>query len=536
MRIPRRNSTEVPPSPPLEGLVFRYDGNWCGPNYSDGDYQPSRPGFAPPVNSLDVACKDHDIDCYHGVGLAAADLKFAFAAARTGTRKGIFAALAVGAQGLKRKLVGPDEYPNARQKRIKNGPKVEVSPFERSFSVIDMRKYARKRRGVRKAGPKRRYKRKQNKSKSKYRTRRRIRRPRRVSSHNKRNYVRFEKEYGEAKADTKAVYIGHGTSGGVILNTLFMTFIKQLFAGMGIHFTDFNEIAIRLNAESVYSISVFYQANFSDVDPNEFAYSIPVDATYATIADAVCSGWQTQWIAENANGSPIFNSLELVRVDTVDPVERLAKIDLMHCRVKLDMKSSIRIQNKTKTDGGAADTDLNNVNPLEGSVYYGKRNRNYFEWAYKYTEAEASIGPWCPRSVYGHFTDTAAGHVAAGSTLFNQPPVARSVGASRRRKFVLHPGQIIVDEIKFSKTIELNYLMRILFEPIHQLYTADAQNAMNMGVVRCYGFEKLAYDRSVSLATAPPTVGFEINTAYGTSLKTYIPKVNTRFVENAPAA
>lgn len=41
-------------------MSFAFHGNWCGPGWSDGSYQESVRGFAPPIDEFDVTCQDHD--------------------------------------------------------------------------------------------------------------------------------------------------------------------------------------------------------------------------------------------------------------------------------------------------------------------------------------------------------------------------------------------------------------------------------------------------------------------------------------------
>jgi len=92
-------------------LGIAYHGNYCGPGWSDGKYQPSVVGTTPAVDDFDLTCQIHDAAYATGADLVAADLTFAgvnlTTAAGTGDPKRFIAGAAVGLQGLGRIASGP---------------------------------------------------------------------------------------------------------------------------------------------------------------------------------------------------------------------------------------------------------------------------------------------------------------------------------------------------------------------------------------------------------------------------------------------
>lgn len=522
-------------------LAKRYKGthgNFCGPYWSDGKVQPSiglGQNTTAPIDLQDAICQVHDVDYYHKRDPKKADSQFMGRSISINNLNSQIHGLAVGLQGLLRANRNPNPNPNQApptpQLGTRGAPVLQQAPEEISFPVIDMKKYARNKRRVSKAKPKRksRYRRKSNKSVKRYK-----RRTRSAPFHNKRNFVRYEKEFGDSKFDLEAVYCGHGTSGKMIQQVLFMTMIKQLFAEHGTYFTDFEEKAITLNnANGGCAVRLRYQNNIRQVTPVTATVIISATTTYRALADSLSALFDTQWQGTAPTGAPVFLTLELFAY-IGQPGEQLllAKVDLNHTMVNFGFNSSIRIQNKTLTDTESTLVDTNNVNPLEASVYYNRPNRNYFQMPYKYLTTEPNYVPWCAKGAYGHFTDDAENHLAAGSTLFKQPPAARNCGAKYRKKFVLHPGQVVVDKIAYKRKVSMQTLLRKLFEPLRSTLVSDDASAMEFGIARAYGFEKLAYDRSVLPGVSPCKIGYELNVSYNCSLKSWIPPVNPRYEDN----
>lgn len=77
--------------------------NWCGPYWSDGQFQTSRRGHSPALNDFDETCREHDFTYADKGDLRSADLLFASKNIGRGfIRTG--AGLAVGLQGLFRSV------------------------------------------------------------------------------------------------------------------------------------------------------------------------------------------------------------------------------------------------------------------------------------------------------------------------------------------------------------------------------------------------------------------------------------------------
>lgn len=84
-------------------LTYNYHGQYCGPGWSDGEYQSSVCGETPPIDEFDQSCQVHDCAYYLGGDLTAADLSFAKQNIFKGTARTV-AGVLVGAQGIMRAM------------------------------------------------------------------------------------------------------------------------------------------------------------------------------------------------------------------------------------------------------------------------------------------------------------------------------------------------------------------------------------------------------------------------------------------------
>jgi len=82
---------------------MRYHGNYCGPDWSAGEHQPSVVSDVPPIDEFDGTCKPHDATYALGGDLLQADLDFYHANIGKGLKRSV-AALAVGAQAAFRAI------------------------------------------------------------------------------------------------------------------------------------------------------------------------------------------------------------------------------------------------------------------------------------------------------------------------------------------------------------------------------------------------------------------------------------------------
>lgn len=516
---------------------FKYDGNYCGPGWSNAQYQDSvAAGTVPPVTPLDALCKAHDEAYGQNRNRATADLQFGTSAIAglltpqslpQAIRQGA-AGIAVGLQGVARTLnfIGDERVltVDAGPPRMQiDGPVFNVGQADpHFFPILKMAKYAKRKRRTTAVRRKRRsskpyakrrtaYKRKYNKKRTSYRPRR-SRGRRNKSTY---NHASLRLEYGSSVADPQHVTVGQGLSPINVLQTACYSIVRQLFKNHGQEFVNFEELAQATTTadDRIFQVRSIWQ-NSINANQTVFAYiSVPSTTTFETIALAL----KDQIIAKaKVEGDAIFlQRVELLQTDN-DQEEIffvLASVDIRRMKVHWNYHSSLRMQNRTAAGANGANIDVNNVNPLEGRVYYQKTGQNYFEPSYKPPGEETFYKGWVPFHSVGQWDDRAAAR--AGTKAWTEPPTKGMVGATMVKKFALHPGQVITDSITSKGVIYFNTMLMKLFNAFHKAGTSvssDYQLPCLMGNCRAYNFEKLVFDRS---ETAQVTIGYEVNQSYG---------------------
>jgi hypothetical protein len=91
-------------------MSIAYHGNYCGPGWSAGAYQPSVDSGVPSLDKFDDTCKTYDALYSTGGDLAAADLQFAVSNLTLTNPKRLIAGALVGTQGLLRYAGVLDQY------------------------------------------------------------------------------------------------------------------------------------------------------------------------------------------------------------------------------------------------------------------------------------------------------------------------------------------------------------------------------------------------------------------------------------------
>lgn len=552
--MPKRKSSQPHGlSKRIKQWIEKYDGNYCGSEWSNARAGPSiAAGTVPPVTPLDQACKLHDEELGQQRDPLGADRRFvrrALGAAMTpqslgGVVKSVVAAAAVGAQSVARQLnfVG-----DARIPRIASGPKpmlidpphIAGEPTLDLFPILKtMPKYARRRRrrGVRKYPKKNRKtfksKRKVNKRASKYRGR--SSRRNRSLGYSKVNNSVLKYEAGGALDDPDAVYLGHGTPTRQLARSCFMAMVRQLLSKYGINFTDWNETIYVLNSTGVpFEMTLYW--NYGPQENIAWKGSTiqlqPTD-TYYTLADDLlskfCVDYKAAMDAVDIQYQPEFHKLVLYKgVDEETENFEVASIELKNCRVNYYYSSSLRLQNQTAAGTNGAVTDVNNVNPLEGKVYFGPKGKNYFPLKYKAPEAnDTDYKGWVPHVTHGYIRDLAKYHV---ESLFDDLPSAKDTHASGTKKFALHPGQIVVDRISHRRTVKIATFLKQL----QNEWTTPTWHGTNVGTCRVMGFEKLLADRGGT--PGPVKVAWEVNYTISCSITHYNVAANA-YVKVVPTA
>lgn len=509
-RYKRPRAGSVPPTPPkrrkseVSGPTIVYHGNYCGPNYSAGKIQGSvADSPVPAIDELDQLCKEHDAAYANKEDLKTADLKFASQAWKYGL-KGVGAAVAVGLQGLFR---SKKSYPRKTIKKRGSGTSHRFSVLKTGF--MPRRRYRR-----RAAGKSKRSFKKAKRSNKKYRRYRGKRGSRRtVYNHNKINAVTLTYEAGSSVDDKNCVFLGHAMSSRRVEQVLFMSMIRQLFFIYGVSFASFEEKPKTQLQGTNARIRLYWQFGAQDSTLQITSIAIGGSDTYFDLAFKLYTEFNTNFGTQlntyKTSPAPVFNYLKYFR-DSTDYVNDMAILDLQNMYVNVSMHSVLKMQNQTVNGGQAATTDVNNLNPLDGRVYYGKKNQNYFDLRSKYFGDETNAKYLVP-DINGLIITRSGNHVDN----YWKELVPKSVfGATSVKNFVLHPGQIVKDSVGFKKKIHISKLLAMMVDTFSNLQ----DDAMHFGAARVIGYDKTLFDRKSFQDT---TVAYEIEQTYHLSLNKY---------------
>jgi len=398
----------------------------------------------------------------------------------------------------------------------------EIWPIMKTAS----RRY-RKRRGTRKVSTKRRrgvkrttkYRKKYNKKARRYR--RKFSRRSSGNSGSKTNRAIYKYENGGVIGDSNCVYVGHGVPVNRVWYTYFWTVIRALYHEYGVDFTDFGEINPKNFVAGLHYVELDWSFGTSDTTTWKVArHQILATDTFAAIANTLADNFRTAYQAEvtgvgGENFVPMMHRIQLYEGLIGAPELRLASVNLKSTKIHLSFKSSLRVQNRTKNVDAATTNDVNNTNPLECKLYYGKYGKNFLAESSRvdavYPPTLVIPGPpaipvityrgMTPESSTGLIKQVAANHP---DTVWKEPPPAKVVGAYKAKNFYLQPGQVVVDNWKWKRSYSMDSFMSIFKDCI----TNQSTGTMNAGYCRVFGMEKLIADRS---ETGIVIAGYEVN-------------------------
>jgi len=504
------------------GLGIAAHGNYCGPNYSAGRFQASTTDpNVPAVDQLDQMCLEHD-SAYntHGSDLLKADLNFAKKVGFS-RKKGALFGLMVGLQGVGR-AVG--YYPRYNQLKIVGDASQHFFPIMKTAR----RKYGRSRKYTKR---KRVVKRSKKYNKKTRRYRRKSTRGFRKRYSDKLSKATYRYENGGTLDDPNAVYVGHGTPANRVAEVFFMAMYKKLMTEHGIEFKNWTEPVMRKSATSdEYHIRLAWSFGPQDNQTwinttSNVAHTMSwIDSSYNLYSNFEIDYKAAVGSIAGEHLVPVFERLELWKLLPTNPSRSLvASVQLKQMYVSFYQNSSLRIQNRTANGANTGVTDVNNTNPLEGFVYYGKQNLNYLNPVDRPDSVQPTTGagtkffrgfvPGRNNGVITLAAENTADYAGIART-YKEPPSAKIIGAKYAKKFVLHPGQIIIDDWKFKRRMHIEKFSQILTK----MLTNETVQDMNFGYCRVLGMEKLVADRSESNSV---TVGYEINYGMSISLSSY---------------
>lgn len=437
---------------------LRIHGNYVGPGWSAGKYQNSvYDPTVPAVDAFDETARQHDrvyampITPETPALLKAADLKFAAQNIGRGPLRTI-SGLVVGLQGLLR--------PNSVARELR--PHKSVKTFSSFLMPTNRRRTTR--RG---------YKRKAKKKISKT-YRKKTYKPKRKFYKKKTNKLSFKyvnakgyqsnQESNQSANGSNCLYIGYGTASSQIFQGLIRAIWKATLAKAGLTLKSWTDKIDTANQSGMrWTIQYFQRPSAPPDAPSELVHFIPVNGqsheTTCLYMEVLMNNVFKISTGDDM-GIPYLLNSRLEAMDGTTANDRstvLGKLQLEHAKFEFQDRSRIRIQNRTLSTDGSANTDVVDTVPLGLKVYRSSKWRDGvvpFLNENTLSRQQLKLGP------DGYLFATAAS-IADDSDRnpYRKHPPAFFLGSKKTENYVVQPAQIIEDKSTYLCTMKINTFM-----------------------------------------------------------------------------
>jgi len=486
-------------------MSLAYHGNYCGPGWSGGKYQRSirkGKGLAP-TDQFDATCQDHDHAYASGGDLRSADLNFYKQNIGKGIKRSIAAAM-VGTQALFRKktMTTPNKRKNyyasppatKRRYAARRTKWTQTIPISSSSVATQSGAETKLQRssgggGYKQSGYKKR------KYKRKYRKTRKTRKKRFVANIG----VSFVSERGAVLTGGDCSYLACGTPSYEMFIQIFRAIYHKLLQKAGIALINWEDVIGYAGSIEIEFQNKDRQRVGVTVDDYGIAkaeYVFTADRTHSIVSQQFGQGFHDYvWADTTITNWDDFKFLEAKLIKSNTP---LASLNLQTCKFTIDETTKVRFQNQTASDAGAADTEVNNSNPLMIKCY-----------------RTSNVGPELYSNIKGNLDNDVAGVLSNSSFMPNYAtgfnyyirsdasganpgtpnelkklPAAKTFKGSKASPLMsLAPGNYMIQSHRTTRTIKLdevfNKFGESMFEP-----PAIYQKTHKMGQTLIIGMEK----------------------------------------------
>lgn len=500
-------------------VSFRYHGNYVGPGWSAGKYQPSvAESSVPAVDEFDETAKEHDRAYALEDNLKEADYRFYRKNIGRGWKRSI-AALAVGAQGFLRK----PEYSFLEKKRKMYLPTPSKTPrklnYDSDVSMRSARSASSSYSGVSRLL--------KADKKQKKAARRAARKAKKASKKTVSFGASGSSSSGRFKKGTRKLstldYFGRK---GVVIarerGNVVGGDLANKYQSMIVGHATFNRNYLPLDLSHAIVKTIFSRLKIWIQDYSNLIYNarpLQIDVAYLRFPSDSVQTVTTTTVAGTTKYSDLvswFSSSVLKLADTHSAIyfQRLSVIeavsgtvagttllqmDLRRAQFDIYVKSALKLQNRTVNTAGQTEADeVDNV-PLYGKSYEGSGN-----WIGIGNEVIAPLQGTPANEFVGAFL---AGHPA-------QEPLAKSQvkKCSLIGKAHLDPGQIKTSVIVYRKKFTLNSLTRMYLRSTSE--SGSSLGCIEIGKFRAFHLEKMIQSVGTDNANAIK-MAFEVDYKIG---------------------
>lgn len=309
--------------------------------------------------------------------------------------------------------------------------------------------------------------------------------------------VLYRLEAGNVITPKRCGYVGHGTMPyRLVVNHVWRAILKALVSKTGVAIQDF--LDVMTNDYSVgTSITTRFRYNYDPNNQTPSTYTLAGGETYEYVALELAKLFDDK--------GPDFQiiSIELLEESQTGGSTKREEINLVDSKLVFDVKSSLKIQNRSKNSLGSEADEVDNV-PLYGKSYESSSQAlRYFH------EPTGTYKRFAVNKKNG-LMDLTVDSNGVGEGMFAEPPPPKLfVGITKCGKIHLDPSQIQTSVLTEKFTISMdNFIAKIVGVDANDS-TGVVKVRRELGKCRVFGLEKM-----LEVNTGSEQTIVEMNIAY----------------------
>lgn len=258
----------------------------------------------------------------------------------------------------------------------------------------------------------------------------------------------------------QVAYVGHTTfAPDHFKDMICRALIKRLFWKAGITIGDFNSVCISANTTATYRITVHYSAGIGTTNADsKYTIDQPVTNTFDQSVIALNTWLFSAW----TNDQVVFKALTLTTLHNTTVSNVLSMINLERTKIHVNVKSSLKIQNRSTNSSNTSEDVVDNV-PLYGRSYEGPGN-GCVGRSFSNVQNITAPGNFFPASLQAFEIAPGTNNNYQDPSIYGEPPLPRSFhNCKRSGKIHLDPGEIKTSVISYVRSFGFNTIFNVLF-------------------------------------------------------------------------
>jgi len=301
-------------------------------------------------------------------------------------------------------------------------------------------------------------------------------------------------ERSEVVTATDVQYIGHASAPNERVRlSMYRAFVKALSLRLGFPIKSFSDMIEQGTVGDVWRI---YTRDSQEPSSGYVSYDFIYD-TDGTLYQDIVNTWEADMVLAN----PQITLISLEFIPEEGSKLAFKKISLLNASVLIDSKSDLKIQNRSVTDAGDDEIDVDNV-PVYGKSYWGRGTGTNYAGG-----ADAGENQFVANR-YGVIKKT-----DAGLNHLREPPFGQLFEKVKREgRIRLDPGHLKTSVLKTRQKMSIGTLVRYIYEGAAG---ANTYKRGNLGEFRIFAIEKMIQPSGDSSVI---TLAYEHNLLLGMTL------------------